>query len=448
MKASHPLRHFARWWARPLLALLLLAAVQPVLAGPAIEHWVTKNGLRVYFVPAPELPMIDIRITFAAGSARDGDRPGIASLTSRMLTQGAGGLSADAIAQAFEDVGAHVGTGALRDMSWLSLRTLSDPDYLEPALDAFTKVLWSPDFPAADFERTRNQVLLGIKAAEASPGKIASKAFYQALYGDHPYGHPVEGTKASVEKLTVADLEAFHRRHFVAANGVLAITGDLDRAEAEKLAERLGAGLPAGKAAPPTPPVPPLAESREIRIPFPSRQAHVYMGQPGIERGNPDYHALYLGNHILGGGGFTSRLVKAVRVERGYAYSVYSYFLPMAAPGPFQVAMQTRGSQVDDAVQVGRETIAAFLADGPSADEIDAAKKNITGGFPLRIASNADIVQYLALIGFYHLPLDYLDTFTRQIEAVDGEQIVAAFRKHVHPGKMVTVIVGGSKETP
>ena len=432
---------------KSLLAfLLLLTTLQTAHAGPAIQHWTTGNGMRVYFVPADELPMIDIRITFAAGSARDGKQPGIAALTSRMLTQGAGGLSADQIAQAFEDVGAHIGTGALRDMSWLSLRSLSDPDYLEPALDAFTRVLWSPDFPQADFVRSQNQTLLGIKAAEASPGTIASKAFYKALYGDHAYGSPVEGTKASVEKLTTDDLKAFHRRFFVAHNGVIAITGDLTRAEAEKLAERLSAGLKKGEAAPPIPEVPELKEAREIRIPFPSRQAHVYMGHPGIERGNPDYYSLYLGNHILGGGGFTSRLVKEVRVKRGYAYSVYSYFLLMAAQGPYQIAMQTRGSQVDDAIKVSRETVENFIASGPSSEEITASKKNITGGFPLRIASNGDIVEYLAVIGFYKLPLDYLDTFTKHIEAVTAEQIADAFKRHVQPDKMVTVIVGGDKE--
>ena len=436
----------AERWMKWLLGALLLGAMQLALAGPAIQHWTTANGMRVYFVPADELPMIDIRVTFAAGAARDGDKPGIASMTSRMLTQGAGGRSADEIAQAFEDVGARIGTGALRDMSWLSLRSLSDPEYLEPALDAFTRVLWHPDFPEADFLRNRNQQLLGIKAGEASPGKIASKAFYRAVYGDHPYGSPVEGTKESVEKLTVDDLKAFHRRYFVARNGVLAITGKLTRAEAEKLAGRLSSGLEPGEAAPPTPPAPALKEPKEIRIPFPSRQAHVYMGHPGIERGNPDYYALYLGNHVLGGGGFTSRLVKEVRVKRGYVYSVYSYFLPMASQGPFQIAMQTRGSQVDDAIAVSRDTLRRFMADGPSAEEIEASKKNITGGFPLRIASNGDIVEYLAVIGFYHLPLEYLDTFTKEIDAVRADEIVAAFERHVHPDSMVTVIVGGGKE--
>lgn len=429
-----------------LAALLLLVTLHTAYAGPAIQHWTTANGMRVYFVPADALPMIDIRITFAAGSARDGAQPGVAALTSQMLTQGAGGRSADEIAQAFEDVGAQIGTGALRDMSWVSLRTLSDPAYLEPALDAFTAVLWHPDFPQTDFIRSKNQTLLGIKAAEANPGKIASKAFYKALYGDHPYATPIEGTKTSVEALTTDDLKAFHHRYFVARNGVIAMTGKLTREQAEKLAERLSGGLQQGSAAPPTPKVPELKESKVIRIPFPSRQAHVYMGHPGIERGNPDYYPLYLGNHVLGGGGFTSRLVKEVRVKRGYAYSVYSYFLLMAAQGPYQIGMQTRGSQVDDAIKVGRETVAQFIASGPTDDEITASKKNITGGFPLRIASNGDIVEYLAVIGFYNLPLDYLDTFTKHIEKVTKAQIIDAFQRHVHPEKMVTVIVGGNKD--
>ncbi len=423
--------------------VLLFAGMQSVSAGPKIQHWTTENGMPVYFVPATDLPMIDIRITFAAGSARDGKQPGIAALTSAMLMQGAGGMSADEIAQAFEDVGAQVGRGALRDMSWLSLRTLSQADYFEPAIEVFSKVLWQPDFPAADFVRLQNQTLLAIKAGEASPSKIASKAYYKALYGDHPYGSPVEGTQTSVKALTTGDLQAFYQRYFVARNGVMAMIGDLTREQAEKLAEKLSAGLKPGKAAGPVPAVPALQEARDIRIPFPSRQAHVYMGHPGIERGNPDYYQLYLGNHVLGGGGFNSRLVKEVRVKRGYAYSVYSYFLLMAAPGPYQIAMQTRGSQVDDAIKVTRETLAKFIESGPTAEEISAAKKNITGSFPLRIASNSSIVEYMALIGFYHLPLDYLDTFSDHIEAVRIEDIVKAFKQHVDPDKMVTVVVGG-----
>ncbi len=428
-----------------LLIFLMLVFSMGAEAGPQIQHWVTKNGLRVYLVAAPQLPMLDVRVTFAAGSARDGNYAGVANLTNAMLPQGAAGMSADEIASAFEDVGAQFGHGSLRDMAWLSLRSLSDPDFLQPALDTFAKVLWQPDFPERDFERLKNQTLVAIRAAEADPSSIAEKAFYRALYATHPYAKPSMGTRESVAKLTRQQLKDFYQQRYVAKNGLLAITGDIDRKTAEQLAEILSSGLQSGEQAPPLPPVKPLEKSQTIRIPFPSKQAHILLGQPAIERGNPDYYALYLGNHVLGGGGFTSRLVKEVRVARGYAYSVYSYFLPMEAPGPFMIGLQTRGSQVDDALGVVRETLTGFMDKGPDKAELAAAKKNITGGFPLRVASNRNIVEYLGLIGFYDLPLDYLDSFTQKIDDVSGRDIKRAFAQHLAPKKMITVIVGGEE---
>ena len=428
---------------RSLIFLLLVFIVLPAQAGPKIQHWETRNGMNVYFVPAKELPMVDIRVTFAAGSARDEGNAGIASFTNAMMAQGSDGMDTDAIAQAFENIGANFGRGALRDMAWFSLRTLSQPEYIVPALDTFAKVLWHPDFPKKDMERARKQVLLGLKAGEADPATIASKAWYKALYGDHPYGSPVSGTPETVEKFERQQLQDFYDKYYVARNGLIAMTGNITREKAEKVAEALSSGLKAGEPALPLPKVQPLTKSQEIKIPFPSKQAHVMIGQPGIERGNPDYYALYLGNHVLGGGGFTSRLVKEVRVKRGYAYSVYSYFLLMQEPGSLMIGLQTRGTQTEDAVKVTRETLENFMKAGPNDEEITASKRNITGGFPIRIASNGDIVEYLGLIGFYHLPLDYLDAFTGHIEAVNKQQIIDAYAKHVDPDKMITVIVGG-----
>lgn len=428
---------------RSVAFLLLVFILLPVQAGPEIQHWETKNGMRVYFVPAKELPMVDIRVTFAAGSARDQDNAGIASFTNAMMAQGSAGMDTDAIAQAFEDIGANFSRGAMRDMAWFSLRTLSQPEYIVAALDTFAKVLWHPDFPNKDLERARKQVLLGLKAGEADPATIASKAWYKALYGDHPYASPVSGAQPTVEKFERQQLQDFYEKYYVAHNGLIAMTGDIDRARAEKVAEVLSAGLKSGEPAPALPKVKPLEEGQEIKIPFPSKQAHVMIGQPGIERGNPDYYALYLGNHVLGGGGFTSRLVKEVRVKRGYAYSVYSYFMLMQEPGPLLIGLQTRGSQAEDAVKVSRETLESFMKTGPDDGEITASKRNITGGFPIRIASNRDIVEYLGLIGFYNLPLDYLDTFTGNIDEVEKQQIIDAYAKHVHPDKMITVTVGG-----
>lgn len=428
---------------RYLLGLILFFSLASAQAGPEIQHWVTANGMKVYFVPAPEIPMIDVRVTFSAGSARDGDVPGLATLTSDMLSQGADGMTADQISEAFETVGAQFGSGALRDMAWLSLRSLSDPEYIQPALATFASVLWQPDFPEGDFQRTRKRQLVTLNAEEANPGSIAEKAFFTALYGEHPYAHPSNGTLESVTNIQGKQVQAFYKQFYVAKNGLIALTGDLDRKMAEKLAETLSAGLLEGEAGKALPKVEPLTESKEIKIPFPSKQAHVLIGQPGIERGNPDYYALYLGNHVLGGGGFTSRFVKEVRVKRGYVYSIYSYFMLMAGEGPFQIGLQTRGTQVDDALKVTRDTLNEFMTSGVNEEEINASKQNITGGFPLRIASNSDIAEYLGVIGFYGLPLDYLDTFTGNIEAVGKKEIVDAFKRRVFTDKLITVVVGG-----
>ena len=428
---------------RLILASLLLLLALPLQAAPEIAHWETDNGLRVYYVHSPELPVVDLRLVFDAGSARDGAHPGVAQMTNGLLANGAGSLSTDEIAERFESVGAQYGAGALRDMAWVSLRALSDPEWFEPALATFLKVVHEPQFPARDFKRARNQVFIALRQQAQDPGDIASKAFYRELYGDHPYGSPTIGTEASIEAMRRGDLVAFYERYYTARNAVLAIVGSLDRAEAEALANRVAQGLREGERAPDVAPVPALTEARTVRIPFPSEQAHVYMGAPGMRRGDADYFALYFGNHVLGGSGFTARLMKEVRVKRGLSYSVFSYFLPMAQEGPFLMGLQTRVDQADEAVKVARETIADFVAKGPTQDEYKASLANITGGFPLRVASNGDIVEYLAMIGFYGLPLTYLDDFNANVEAVGIDTIRDAFTRRLDPEHMITVIVGG-----
>jgi zinc protease len=432
--------------ARGLGALLglMMAAVPCAWAGPEIQHWQTDNGAQVYFVHAGDLPMVDVRVVFHAGSARDGGKAGLARLTNQTLFLGAGGLSADRIAERFDAVGASVGNGSERDMAWVSLRSLTRPESLGPALETLALALGQPRFPATDFERERKHALVAIEQQRQSPEAVADRAFYAALYGDHPYASPPLGTTASVKALTREDLRAFYQRYYVGRNAVVAVVGDLSRTQAQQLAQRLVGALPAGEAAPSLPEVKPLARPRTIRIPHPSSQTTVLIGQPGDYRGDPDYFPLYLGNHVLGGGGLVSRLNDAIREQRGLAYSVYSYFVPMARKGPFLMGTQTRNDQTGHAVDVMRQVLTRFVGDGPTAKELSAAKKNLTGGFPLRIDSNSKIVQYIAMLGFYGLPLDYLDRFTDRIRAVTADQIRSAFRRRLDPKRMVTVIVGGA----
>jgi len=433
----------SRWagYAGSLLLCLLLVPV--VHAMQPIQHWVTDNGVRVYFVPAPELPMVDITVTFAAGSVRDGDHPGLANMTSTLLDMGAAGLSADEIASRIESLGASLTTSAAREMATVSLRSLSDRSYLDPALVIFADVITRPNFDVKDFEREQQRKLVGIRRSEQSPSTVAGYRFYQLVFAGHPYAHRVSGTEDSVKALKLDAVKAFYRRFYVAKNAVVSIVGDLDRKAAEALVQQVTGGLPEGSRAAGLPPVKALEVAKEERISHPSTQTHVRMGAPGMHRGDADYFALYVGNHVLGGGGLVSRLHEEVREKRGLSYSVNSYFNPMEQDGPYLLSLQTRNDQVDEALAVMRKTLQDFVDKGPTEEELVASKKNITGGFPLRIASNSGIGSYLNVIGFYDLPLDFLDTYNDKVMAVTREQIIDAYQRRVSPETMVTVVVGG-----
>lgn len=432
--------------SRPALGLIgagLLFLAGAAQATPEIQTWQTPNGARVLFVAAPELPMVDVRVVFDAGSARDGEKPGLASMTAAMLSQGAGDWDANAIAQRMEAVGSQISTSTDRDFTTVSIRSLTQPKALDTALDTLAAVIAEPTFGTDDLERLRKNTLIALRQDEESPRTVAQKTLYRSVFGDHPYASDPSGTAESVRALTLEDLKAFHQRHFTGSNAVVAIVGDLDRAAAEKLAERVVGPLPTGERLPPLPEVTQLPSGALERIAFPSSQTTVMAGQPGMRRGDPDYFALYLGNHILGGSGLVSLLMEEVREKRGLSYSVYSYFLPLAQPGPFLMGLQTRNDQADQAQEVMIQTLQRFVTEGPTEEELTAAKKNLSGGFPLRIASNADILGYLAVIGFYGLPLDYLDRFVERIESIDAAQIRDAFARRVHPDRLAIVSVGG-----
>ena len=426
-----------------ILSIFTVSLIPTAFAAPQIQQWQTSNGVKTLFVAAPELPMLDVAITFDAGSGRDANLPGLSQLTHSMLNAGTVSMTADDIAEKFEDVGAKFGTSASLDRSSISLRSLTDEELLTSALATFVEIISQPSFPKKDFLRIKNQALIAIKDSSQRPGEMANRAFYKAIYNDHPYANPTLGYKQTIEAIQLRDVKNFHQQYFVANNALIAMVGGVDVAKAKEIAEQISTSLLQGTkpAALPKPEM--KQEVEDIYIPFPSQQAHVYLGKLGIQRGNQDYFALYVGNHVLGGGGFTSRLVKEVRVARGLSYSVYSYFFPLLAPGTFTLGLQTRTDQAQQAADVSLQTIKKFLSEGPSEEELSLAKNNIIGGFPLRIDSNRDILGYLTLIGYYQLPLNYLETFTQNITAITQEQIRNAFAKHLDTDKLVTIIVGG-----
>ena len=421
---------------------LLLTAI-PALATPRIQHWQAPSGAQVYFVEDHDLPMLDVAVNFPAGSAFDSaGTSGLAALTQGMLDHGAVGLSEDDISRKLADVGAELGGNFDPDRAAVSLRTLSRAAERDQALDILASLLQHPAFPKDVLARERQRTMAMLKEADTKPEEIAAQAFGRAVYDGHPYGLRPTGEVATVRKIQRADVEAFYRQHYGAKSAVVALMGDVTRAQAEAIAQKLTAQLPPGGASPIVPQVNLQIKASEQRIAHPATQSHILMGAPGISRTDPDYFTLYVGNYILGGGGFVSRLMQEVRENRGMAYSVYSYFIPLQQPGQFQIGLQTKKEQADEALGMVRTTLTKFISDGPSEAELKAAKDNIIGGFPLRIDSNRKILEYLSVIGFYGLPLTYLDDFTGKVEQVSAGQIRDAFRRRVNPEAMATVIVG------
>ncbi len=428
--------------SRMVPAVTLLLCSFTVLAAPQIQTWQTENGAKVLFVPAKEIPMLDVRIVFDAGSARDGGLSGLAVLTNGLLSEGAAGKNAQQIAEGFESVGAQISYDALRDMALVGVRTLTEPRYLSVAIDALKEVLTQPDFPEDAFQRELNRLKIAVKARQQSPAALAGVAFNAAVFGDHPYATPSSGTKQSLEKMTLQDVQAFYKQYYVASNATVAIVGNVDRKEAEAIVNQLLSALPTGAKPPALPPVKPLTEAKKIVIDYPSAQTHIFVGQPGTKRGDADYFALYVANHPFGGSGFTSRLVEVIRKDKGLAYSVYSYFSPMRQLGAFTMGMQTKTEQTQLALDLLHQELTKYVEQGPSDAELAASISNITGGFALKFDSNSKLLGYLGMIGFYDLPIDYLDHFLDNVRAVDIKMINDALQRRVFPDKMVTVVVG------
>jgi zinc protease len=422
------------------IAVLLLAA-SSAFATPQIQHWQAPSGARVYFVEDHGLPMLDVSVDFPAGSGFDvAGKVGVAGLAYGMLDLGSKDLSEDDIARRLADIGAQMGGHFDSDRAGLTMRTLSKAEERDTALDILARCLQQPLFPEPVLAREKARLIASLKEAETQPESIADKAFGKAVFGVHPYGWHTE--VADVERIQRAELDDFYRSHYSANHAVVALMGDVTRAQAEAIAQQLTANLPAGGADAHISPVMIRIKPSEQRIPHPASQSHILIGTPGIARNDEDYFSLYVGNYILGGGGFVSRLMNEVREKRGLAYSVYSYFMPMQQPGAFQIGLQTKKEQADEALKLVRQTLLAFVDKGVTEKELKAAKDNIIGGFPLRIDSNKKIVEYLSVIGFYDLPLTYLDDFTARVNKVTTQQIHDAFKRRIDPDALATVIVG------
>jgi zinc protease len=447
MITSKKIATFVLW----TVALALFYANSALAALP-IEHWTHPSGAQVYLAQSPSIPMVDVEIDFDAGSRRDpSDKAGLARVTADMSSSGVLARGADpaldenALSDAWADLGAGFDASAGDDRMSFSLRSLTYPDLLDRAVQLAARQLGEPAFAPAVWERNRQRLDASLKEALTRPGTVARRAFSAAVYGSHPYGY--EMTQDTLARIGVADMRALYARLILPCRAKVSLVGAVTRAQADALVTTLLSRLPATASCAPLPAIPevqPLAKAQDIRIPFNAAQAQVLIGQPGFKRADPDYFALTVGNYILGGGGFVSRLSSEVRQKRGLSYSVYSYFSPGLHAGAFVVGLQTRPDQVDEAVQVARSVLARFVAEGPTEAELQAAKDNLIGGFALRIDSNRKLLGNIANIAWNKLPLDYLDTWTEQVQKVTVSDIKAAFARTLQPGTMVTVVLGGA----
>ncbi|OGB23659.1 MAG: zinc protease [Burkholderiales bacterium RIFCSPLOWO2_02_FULL_57_36] len=435
-----------------LIVAILACMSWNVHATLKIQSWSLANGAQVLLVESPSIPILDISVEFDAGSRRDpSEKSGTASLTNAMLARGLREAAASPseppmteaqISDTLADIAAQQDGEVGNDRAGVTLRTLSNREERDKATLLLARILAHPDFPQNYLDRDKARIISVIREELTQPEAISNKAFWRLLYGAHPYGSTP--TVSSVEAITRDDVVAFHRTHYVADRAVISMIGDITRTEADAIARQLTQRLPQGDALPPMPEVPALT-GQEQRIAHPASQAHILIGAPALARRDPDYFSLMVGNYILGGGEFVSRLMNEVREKRGLSYSVYSYFLPLAQQGPFEIGMQTQKEQTDAALKVVRDTLSAFLRNGPTPLELKAAKDNLIGGFALRIDNNRKILDNIAMIGFYQLPLDYLDTWSGKVAKVTAADIKAAFKRKIAPERMATVVVGVDK---
>jgi zinc protease len=437
---------------RALLALLLLCAFASARAAIPIQHWVQPSGAKIYFVESPSLAMVDVRVDFDAGGRRDpADKAGLAAVTSGMTSKGIAAhgnepaLDENQIGEAWADLGADFGDGATSDRMSFVLRTLNYPDILPKAVALASRELGEPSFPEDVWQRERQRIDAAIREANTRPATIAGKAYSAAVYGTHPYGY--EMTEESLAHIGTGDMRQFYRL-LEPCRAKVSIVGAVTRAQADEIATQLLSRLPAAQqgrceALPPVPEVQPLTAASVKNIPFASAQAHVLVGQPGYKRSDPDHFPLLVGNYILGGSALVSRLPTEVRIKRGLSYSAGSGFSPGLHAGAFTISLQTRPDQAQQAVQVARDVVARFVAEGPTEAELKAAKGFLVGGFPLLIDSNRKLLDNVSNIAWNDLPLDYLDTWTAHVQKVTAADVRAAFARKLQPDRMVTVVVGG-----
>jgi len=409
------------------------------------------SGAKLFYVEARTIPMVNIGIDFPGGFAHDPkDRIGVANFTAQLMNKGSkiNGVEKNEafIADSISELGSMVAFMPGKEMSSVRMKTLSTPEVLNPLISQASDMLAFPIFSKKILEREKAIEISGLLESQTKPEYIMAKQFKKMIYRDNPLGN--EQSVNSIKNVSIDDLKKFHQTYYRADQMNVLIIGDVSREQAIEIGTKLTKNLPKTGASKLL--IPPLSSlltqelsQREIRISHPSQQAHIQMGMTSPSRKDPDYFPLLVGNYILGGGGFVSRLMNEIREKRGLAYSVSSYFYPAKNSGYFVAGMQTKKDQSDESVKLLKETIQTYVSQGPNDDEVQAAKSNLINGFPLRIDSNSKLLDNLSAIAWFDLPLNTLDEWTNEVKKITKDDIHKAFQKNLDMNKIVTVVVGG-----
>ncbi|GAB2937171.1 M16 family metallopeptidase [Aquaspirillum soli] len=407
-------------------------------------RWQTEQGAKVVFIESRNQPILDVRVDFNAGSWRDSpQKAGLSALTLSLLQAGTTQYSEQALAEKLADQGARLSSSIETERAGLQLRTLSSEPQRTAALALLTDLLANPSFPVAAVEREKKRTIEGLKQAETDAASVADRLLTSAIYPNHPYGYEALTSIATVSRIQRADILAFWQQHYQAASATVTLVGDISQQDARDIAQSLTQKLPRPSSPQATlNKVPAVASQSLIKRPHSSSQVHIMLGMPLLQRHDPDYYPLLVGNYILGGGGFDSRLMKVLRDQHGLTYGVSSYMSPLREAGPFVIQLATEKKNADKAANLIDSVVQQFITQGPTAEELNQAKNHLIGGFPLRLDNNRKLLDYAAVIGFYGLPDDFLSAYTQRIAAVSREQIQQAFARRVASQQWQRVMVG------
>jgi zinc protease len=436
-----------------VLAVFMIGLLPSAYAILPIEKLDSFKGAQAYLVQTKALPMVDIEISIDAGNRYDpAAKSGLATVAGQLMNYGAkshkGLLTEAQIADEIADLGANLGVSVSGERAVMRIRTLSRKDLRDRAVQLASAMLSAPTYDVKILSREKQRMTTALLESETKPESVLDRRFRKSVYGNYPLAN--SPSVQSIANISATDLQQFHKQFYRGDRMIVSIVGDVSKAEADQIVQGLLQRVPqSGPSIAKLPefersPVEPLNQ-REVTIPFDSQQAHIAMGMTAVTRSNPDYFPLLVGNYVLGGGGFVSRLMAEVREKRGFAYSVSSYFAPGKNVGIFQAGLQTKSDQAALALEVMSSTIAQFIADGPSQSELDAAKANLINGYPLRIDNNRKLLDNVSSIAWNDLPLDTMEVWTKQVEAVSLEQVKAAFQKYLAMDRMKIVVLGAKK---